>query len=175
MAFDSPNVAPLRSRHQSALRALDIRCGTEDGYNQHRLERALPCGECFAAHDAHVAAQRAAKTERSSHLRTRNCGTNKGWDLHRRLRTEPCQPCQQARDEYVAAQCGTTRGYSLHRRNKTTPCPGCRRANADYLATWQVANAEKCQGYQKTYYDRHRDQRIAYSANYRRTHAKDAA
>lgn len=170
MFADNPTLkpAPLTRRHRSALRALDARCGTEDGYRQHLAEGDLPCGDCNTAHDQHLATQRAAAADHSNYLRTRHCGTNKGWDLHRRLRTTPCPPCQQARDEYVAAQCGTTRGYSLHRRYKTTICPACRRARADYLATWQAANPEKCQTYQKTYYDGHREQRIAYSANYRR-------
>lgn len=102
------------------------------------------------------------------------CGTNNGWRLHRRHREVPCADCNKAREDHERSKCGSYAGYRLHIRNKTESCPDCREANAEYLRKWQAANPEKCRGYQQAYYQGHREQRIASSANYRRTRSKDA-
>jgi predicted nucleic acid-binding Zn ribbon protein len=98
------------------------------------------------------------------------CGTPEGWRQHRRLRQVPCSECNQAREAYERSKCGTYAGYQLHRRSKTRPCPACSEANAQRLRDWQAANPEKVRGYQSDYYERHREQRIAYSAAYRANH-----
>lgn len=98
------------------------------------------------------------------------CGTHDGWRQHRRLREVPCAECNEARAVYERSKCGSYAGYRIHRRNKTEPCRACAEANAAYLADWQAANPEKVRSYQAGYYERHREQRIAYSAAYRANH-----
>lgn len=98
------------------------------------------------------------------------CGTPEGWRQHRRLREVPCADCNQAREAYERSKCGSYAGYRIHRRNRTEPCPACCEANAVYQRQWAAADPERTRGYQRTYYERHQEQRIAYSAAYRASH-----
>jgi hypothetical protein len=95
------------------------------------------------------------------------CGTHDGWLQHRRRHEQPCAPCLEARAVFERQRCGSPAGHRAHRRYKTPICEPCREAHAAYLAAWQAANPEKCQSYQRGYYERHREQRVAYSAAYR--------
>lgn len=150
---------PATARQKRFLDRFFVPCGTVEGWEQHQRSGEMPCRECDGAHDARLRALDDARVD--------NCGSNEGWQRHRRLRQEPCIPCQEARAEYEASKCGTTAGVHLHRRNRTPLCDNCRAAHNEYLAAWQAAHPEKCRAYQRDYYERHREQRIAYSAAYR--------
>lgn len=95
------------------------------------------------------------------------CGTNDGWRHHRRLRQVPCAECNDARAAYERTKCGSYAGVRIHARKHEPLCPECSEANAAYQQAQRTAKPEQYQRYQKTYYDRHADQRRAASRSYR--------
>jgi hypothetical protein len=100
------------------------------------------------------------------------CGTNDGWRQHRRLREVPCSECNEARAAYERSKCGSYAGVRIHARKHEPFCPPCSEANAAYQQAQREAKPEQYQGYQKTYYERHAEQRRAASRRYRERSAR---
>ncbi|MGW0012439.1 hypothetical protein ACWDVX_22185 [Streptomyces tendae] len=100
------------------------------------------------------------------------CGTHEGWRRHRRYREVPCAECNDARAAYERTKCGTYAGARIHARKHEPMCSACSEANAAYQRVQREAKPEQYQGYQKTYYDRHAEQRRAASRRYRERSAR---
>lgn len=109
-----------------------------------------------------TAAQRAFLRTLDNH-----CGTEGGWRQHRRLRQVPCADCNTARAAYESTKCGSYAGVRIHVRKHEPLCPACSEANAAYQLAQREAKPGQYQRYQKTYYDRHAEQRRAASRRYR--------
>jgi hypothetical protein len=95
------------------------------------------------------------------------CGTNDGWLHHRRLHEVPCADCNDARADYERTKCGSYAGVRIHVRKHEPLCPACSEANAAYQQAQREAKPEQYQRYQKTYYERHAEQRRAATRRYR--------
>lgn len=74
---------------------LRLECGSEDAYRAHFGYREQPCGECVAAHEEHITAQRRARLA-EEHA---NGGSATGFWLHRRLGEPPCEGCRAKQAE----------------------------------------------------------------------------
>lgn len=89
------------------------RCGTDRGYWQHRSHGEGPCKPCEDAHDAELAAWKAARRRRAKvppvndrkaeltavkviRLTPDRCGTPAGLLAHQWRAESPCDPCRSA-------------------------------------------------------------------------------
>ena len=118
-------ITPSRftAKELSALNTALIRCGTAQGYRQHRREGGLPCGDC----------SRAWADDPYAEPKQRDCcGTNTGWLSHKRSLEQPCGPCASAREQHVEDSHGTYAGWMLHRNHGTAVCDRCRLARNHY-------------------------------------------
>lgn len=104
---------PCRLDEQGRLRRL---CGSEQAYRAHFKYRETPgadCvdGDCVAAHEAHITAERLARLEQEHAAG----GSSVGFWLHRRLGQPACGEChgaylaQQASSRQARARRGRTR------------------------------------------------------------------